>query len=291
MCSSAKATCNTLLCNSATQLQLLTTACNGDANYAKFVAHSTSLFANLTTAWTTGCAPAVLDCAAVDPYAVPALSVCYDGTCAESSSDCPVATPCPICPARRNRCPPNLPVRCRDGECRADMSDCPTFRVCPPESVRCDDGSCAAAAAACPVSSYCNQGQIHCPDDAHIRLAQLQRSRTDFQRPQPRRLLARHPETRSAEPKLPRNPARNHPAEIPHNPRRIERRLNRCNQPSRPRFEPLGIQLQPQLHRPRRRDLPQPPAQVEIRRLRIQSSWWEAVATRRPGRTAPTRAV
>ena len=69
--------------------------------------------------------------------------------------------------------------------------------------------------------------QLDAPDERRVEFALLQRAHRHRQRVQPRRVLARNRVTRTAQPKLPREPARHDPAQRAHRAIRIQRRPRR----------------------------------------------------------------
>jgi len=80
--------------------------------------------------------------------------LCQDGSCQNSSAQCPDAY---LCYGATS-------FRCSDGSCRSKGEDCPSHKTCPEGWVMCSSGSCAKTVARCPAASTCPATLVRCAD-------------------------------------------------------------------------------------------------------------------------------
>eukprot|EP01114_Cavostelium_apophysatum_P014649 TRINITY_DN3850_c0_g1_i5.p1 TRINITY_DN3850_c0_g1~~TRINITY_DN3850_c0_g1_i5.p1 ORF type:complete len:755 (-),score=77.27 TRINITY_DN3850_c0_g1_i5:17-2092(-) len=92
------------------------------------------------------------------PFSCPVLCtvgylVCWDGSCHDESSQCPVF---PGCPA--------LHRRCSDGSCASYSESCEPQSTCPSNQKSCPDGSCVGDLSECDEFNGCHENQFQCLD-------------------------------------------------------------------------------------------------------------------------------
>eukprot|EP01114_Cavostelium_apophysatum_P014647 TRINITY_DN3850_c0_g1_i2.p1 TRINITY_DN3850_c0_g1~~TRINITY_DN3850_c0_g1_i2.p1 ORF type:complete len:838 (-),score=81.27 TRINITY_DN3850_c0_g1_i2:35-2548(-) len=95
-------------------------------------------------------------CAAT-PFTCPpqctSTSLCWDGSCFDANSQCPIF---PGCPA--------LHRRCSDGSCVSSTESCESQSTCPSNQKSCPDGSCVGDLSECEEFNGCHKDQFQCLD-------------------------------------------------------------------------------------------------------------------------------